>query len=380
VRILLKWIGGIVLALLVASAALWFFLFRPPPPGTPGRIVATASGPVRGLDEQGLAVYRGIPYAAAPVGDLRWLAPQPVAAWTKPRDAFIFGRSCPQVGGPIPGLPPEPQSEDCLYLNVWSPAKAGDKPLPVIVWLHGGSNMNGSASAYPYWGHRLAQKGVVVVSPNYRLGALGFMALPELSAESGHQASGNYGMMDQIAALKWVQANIRAFGGDPANVTLMGQSAGAWDTSHLQVSPLAHGLYRRVIAMSGGNFGPPGTQQGTAFLPDAEAAGTRFAAHLKAKTLADLRAVPFRTIVDAPTGLWRATPNASDTAGIVDGYVVPAAPADGYAAGQAAPGELLIGYTSDEGVNWAPDGVRAEQFRDQLVRDYAPLGDRFAAL
>ena len=376
-RTLFKWLGGTVLVLMVGGALLWFFLFRPPPPGSPAQPVAIASGMVRGLDEQGLTVYRGIPYAAPPVGPLRWRAPQPVAAWAQTRDAFGFRQSCPQIGGPVPGTPQEPQSEDCLYLNVWTPAAADGKSLPVIVWLHGGSNVNGSASAYPYWGHQLARKGAVVVSANYRLGALGFLAHPELTAESGHQASGNYGMMDQIAALKWVQANIRAFGGDPANVTLMGHSAGAWNASHLQVSPLARGLYRRLIAMSGGNFGPAGTRQGTALLSDAEAAGMRFATHLRARDLAALRALPFQKIVDAPTDLWRATPNASNTAGIVDGYVVPAAPADGYAAGNAAPVDLLIGYTSEEGVNWSPEPVTGAAFRKELAGDFAPMSDRF---
>jgi para-nitrobenzyl esterase len=385
VRKFVKWIGGLLLVLMLVAAALWFFLFRPPPRGAPAAPVKTASGPVRGLAADGITTYLGLPYAAAPVGALRWREPQPVAAWTHTRDAFMFRRSCPQVGGPVPGmLPPEPQSEDCLYLNVWTPAKvgsgAGDKPLPVIVWLHGGSNTNGSASAYPYWGTQLARKGVVIVSPNYRLGALGFLAHPELTAESSHHASGNYGMMDQIAALKWVQANIRAFGGDPANVTLMGHSAGAWDASHLQVSPLARALYRRVIAMSGGNFGPAGTKQGTALLPDAESAGVRFATHLGARSLAALRALPFRQITDAPTDLWRATPNASNTAGIVDGYVVPAPPADGYKAGQAAPVDLLVGYTSEEGVNWAPEQITAAKYREELVSDFEPFADRFLAL
>ncbi len=381
-RRLLKWAGILLVLLILGSTALWFFLFKPPAPGVPtAQAVITASGPVRGLEERGVTVYRGIPYAAAPIGDLRWRAPRPAAAWTRPRDAFAFSKACPQVGGPVQGmLPPEPQSEDCLYLNVWTPTKRGAKPFPVMVWLHGGSNTNGSASAAPYGGRLLAQKGVVVVSANYRLGALGFLAHPELSRESGHNASGNYGMMDIVAALKWVQANARAFGGDPANVTIFAHSAGAWNMSHLQVSPLARGLYRRVIAMSGGNFGPAGSTQGVALLADAEQAGVRFATHLGAHSLAELRAVPAQRIVDAPIDLWRSVPGTASTAGIVDGYVVPADPFSLYTAGEAAPVDLLVGYTSAEGANWASEPVTAAAFRQRLATDFGPFAGRFLKL
>ena len=149
-RRLLKWLGVLALLLVAAAGALWFFLFRPPPPGTPAaETVATASGAVRGLEERGVTVYRGIPYAAPPVGELRWRAPQPVAPWRETREAYRFSKACPQDGSPVPGTPPEATSEDCLYLNVWTPTEHGTEPLPVIVWLHGGSNLNGSASAPP---------------------------------------------------------------------------------------------------------------------------------------------------------------------------------------------------------------------------------------
>lgn len=374
-RRLLKWTGVLVILLLAAAGALWFFLFRPPPPGVPAQPVAIAAGQVRGLDEQGVTVYRGIPYAAPPVGELRWRAPQPVAAWQGTRDAFRFSKACPQIGSPVPGMPPEPTDEDCLYLNVWTPS-AKHAPLPVIVWVHGGSNLNGSASAPPYGGANLARKGAVVVSLNYRLGALGFLALPELSAESGHNASGNYGMMDIVAALQWVKANVAAFGGDPANVTVMGQSAGAWNMSHLQVSPLARGLYKRLIAMSGGNFGPPDTPQGVATLHDAEQAGLRFEQALGATSLADLRELPAEKIVLASPDIWRATISGSNTAGIVDGYVVPVTP---YSYADANPADLLTGYTSEEGVNWAPGAVKAADFRKELD-GYQPLTADFLKL
>lgn len=374
----LKWIGGVALTLLVAAGALWFFLFRPPPPGTPAAPITTALGPVRGLESQGVTVYRGLPYAAPPIGPLRWREPQPAAAWKTTRDAFTFHRACPQVGGPVPGMPAEPQSEDCLYLNVWAPSHAatdtGDK-LPVIFWLHGGGDLNGSGSAYPYWGTQLAKKGAVVISASYRLGALGFLAHPELTAESPHHASGNYGLMDIIAALRWIQANARAFGGDPANVTVMGHSAGSWNMSHLQVLPQAAGLYRRIIAMSNGDFGPAGTKEGPKPLKAAEAAGVRFAQTLGAKSLADLRALPADRIVKAPVGLWRDDPaNSSNTPVTLDGYIIPDDVHDAYAAGKAHPIDLLIGYTAMEGVGLGiapPASVAA--YRKEVAERYGPF-------
>lgn len=377
-RTLLKWIGGLLLVLVLGATALWFFLLRPPPPGSPGAPVTTASGPVRGLQSQGVTVFRGLPYAAPPVGDLRWRPPQPVASWQKTRDAFTFGRACPQVGGPLPGMPPEPQSEDCLTLNVWAPTAHAAGPRPVIVWLHGGGDLNGSGSTYPYWGTQLARKGVVFISANYRLGALGFLAHPALTAESPQHASGNYGLMDIIAALKWVQANARAFGGDPGNVTVMGHSAGAWNISHLQTSPQAAGLYRRVIAMSNGDFGPAGTQEGAALLADAEAAGVRFADKLGASSLAALRALSAKTIVTAPVDLWRERANSNNTPVTVDGYVVPGDVYDGYAAGQAHPADLLIGYTALEGIGLGyPTAANAAELRAEVEKRFGPLASSF---
>jgi para-nitrobenzyl esterase len=381
VRRLLKIAGVLVLIIVVAAAALWFFLFRPPPPGTPSETtVATVAGPVRGLDEGDVTVYRGIPYAAPPVGDLRWKAPQPVESWREPHDAFVFPKACPQEGSPVPGMPAEPTDEDCLYLNVWTPTARVGGPLPVIVWLHGGSNVSGSASAPPYGGANLARKGVVVVSPNYRLGVLGFLAHPELTAESGYGASGNYGMMDIVAALQWVKANVAAFGGDPQNVTVMGHSAGAWNLSHLQVSPLTSGLYQRAIAMSGGNFGPTDTAEGIASLAIAEAEGMKLGERLGANSLAKMRALPASRIVADQAETWWTAANGSNIRGIADGYVVPAAPWTRYAAGQAHAVDLLTGYTSMEGANWATALITADQFKAKLQNDYQPFAAEFLAL
>jgi len=214
-----------------------------------GQQVVTESGAISGVFANGLRVYKGIPFAAPPVGDLRWRPPVHAAPWTGTRKADSFAPACMQVGVSMPGETTPAVSEDCLYLNIWTPAEAKTAPehLPVIVWIYGGGYINGSASMPLYWGDRLAQKGVVVVTISYRLGPLGFLALPELTRESPHHSSGNYGLMDQIAALEWIQRNIAAFGGDPKCVTIAGQSSGSISVSILMVSPLAKGLFQRAI-------------------------------------------------------------------------------------------------------------------------------------
>ncbi|HEX8469536.1 MAG TPA: carboxylesterase family protein [Brevundimonas sp.] len=203
--------------------------------------VVTASGRLKGDSDAGIVRYLGVPYARPPVGDLRWRDPQPVGTWTDVRDASRFAPACPQTGVSMPGEPPSSTSEDCLYLNLWTPADAGpnSQPHPVIVWIPGGGLTNGSTSIPLYDGAALARRGVIVVTVAYRLGVLGFLAHPELTEESGAGGSGNYGLMDQIAALEWVQRNIAAFGGDPERVTVAGQSAGATSVSILMASPRA---------------------------------------------------------------------------------------------------------------------------------------------
>jgi para-nitrobenzyl esterase len=209
-------------------------------------------GLLQGTSEDGLTIYKGIPFAAPPVGELRWKAPQPTTKWqgVKLSDKF--------APGPIQGgNPPSGKSEDCLYLNVWSPAKSGKDRIPVLVWIYGGGFGAGSTSEAGYSGEKLAKKGVVLVSIAYRVGVLGFMAHPELSAESPGHVSGNYGLLDMIAGLKWIQKNIAAFGGDPKKVTIFGESAGGIAVSMLCASPLAKGLFQGAISQSGGSFGPP---------------------------------------------------------------------------------------------------------------------------
>ena len=202
----------------------------------------------------GGAVFKGIPFAAPPVGDLRWREPNPVKPWIGIRDATAFGSRCMQSGKNV--------SEDCLYLNVWTPEWPAKSRRPVMLWIHGGGNFAGSSGEAIFDGAQFAQHGVVLVSANYRLGVFGFFAHPELTAESTHHASGNYGLMDQIAALKWVHENIAKFGGDPRNVTLFGESAGALDINVLMTSPLTKGLFARLIGESGPVVAPPSLAEG----------------------------------------------------------------------------------------------------------------------
>lgn len=245
-------------------------LLLPVPFGKPrGPVVQLTSGAVEGEINGNVAVFKRIPYAQPPVGPLRWREPHPVVPWAGVRDATKASAPCMQnpagtdnfiqplaetygVAYTLQKLEP---SEDCLYLNVWTPLLQAGAPVPVMVWVHGGSNRVGSGSESGYEGTSLASNGVVVVTINYRLGIMGFFVHPELTAESPHHSSGNYGLLDQIAALRWVQENIAQFGGDPGNVTLFGESAGAIDSTLLMTSPLAANLFRRVIAESGPVFG-----------------------------------------------------------------------------------------------------------------------------
>ncbi|MDQ3292631.1 MAG: carboxylesterase family protein, partial [Bacteroidota bacterium] len=233
-----------------------------PAPATLG-VVKTQSGLVSGLKNQtvDIAIYKGIPFAAPPVNELRWKAPQPVKPWAGVRRCEAFGPS-PMQADPAPFsmwsaeflIPKEPISEDCLYLNVWSGAKSANEKRPVLVWIYGGGFNSGGSAVPIYDGEAMAKKGIVFVSLNYRVGVFGFFSHPELTKESGKNASGNYGLLDQIAALQWVQKNIAEFGGDPKNVTIAGQSAGASSVVCLVASPLAKNLFHKAIAQSGGGY------------------------------------------------------------------------------------------------------------------------------
>jgi para-nitrobenzyl esterase len=269
----------------------------------------------------------------------------------------------------VPGMEVQPTSEDCLYLNLWTPDARPTAMLPVMVWVYGGNNTNGSGSARLYWGDRLARKGVLVVTFNYRLGALGLLAHPDLSKESAHGVSGNYLLFDQIALLQWVQSNIAKFGGDPGNVTLFGQSAGAYDISNLFVSPLTSGLFRRAIAESGGDLGPVDSRDGPPSLQTAERAGVVFAAKLHASSMAELRRIPVERVLSVPPP--PLPPN-------VDGYVLPQSGYEAYVDHRQQPADLLLGYTANDGAPAMPSDANA--FRADVKRLYGEFADRILAL
>ncbi|MCD2516654.1 carboxylesterase family protein [Massilia sp. G4R7] len=262
-------------------------------------VVAIDSGKVAGTVGDGVASWKGIPYAAAPTGALRWRPPQPVAAWREVRDASAYGADCMQLPFPSDAAPlGTTPSEDCLFLNVWKPAGAKAK-LPVLVWIHGGGFVNGGASPPTYSGAPLARQGLLVVSINYRLGRFGFFAHPQLTREhAGKTPLGNYGLMDQLAALQWVKRNAAAFGGDPKQVTIVGESAGGMAVNALLTSPMANGLFARAVVMSGGDGGMQPTT-----LVYAEKIGLAFAAGKGIQAddpaaLSKLRALPPEAVVD----------------------------------------------------------------------------------
>jgi len=263
--------------------------------------VNTKSGPVKGaISTDGkVRMFKGIPYAAPPVGPLRWKAPQPAASWSSPLDATNFGARCMQenIFGDMVYRDNGP-SEDCLYLNVWSPVSEAKKPalLPVMVWIYGGGYAAGASSEPRQDGEMLAKKGVVVVSMNYRLNVFGFLAHPGLAKETGRNGSGNYGLLDQVAALEWVHKNIKAFGGNPENVTIFGESAGSFSVCGLMASPLTKGLFQKAIGESGAFFG-----SSLAITPaaDAQLIGEKFASSVGASSLEELRAKPAAELLKA---------------------------------------------------------------------------------
>ena len=320
-----------------------------------GETVQTENGTLRGAprDPQGILVFKGVPFAAAPVGDLRWQAPQPAKGWQGTRDAASYGNRCwsnvrvPALAGRSGGVP---QSEDCLYLNVWTGAKASNERRPVMVWIHGGGFQFGAAGDSSTDGALLAQKGVVLVSINYRLGAFGFFAHPLLRSEG--RLSGNFGMQDQVAALKWVRANISSFGGDPRNVTIFGESAGSQAVSLLMGSPMAKGLFHRAIGQSGSSL------QQLPSLAEIGLRGAAFASALGAssvaKSIEELRAMPAERINAAAT--WDFPGGAVMVfAPGIDGHVFPAGMEETFRKGRQNDVPLLAGYNKREGFPFLPE-------------------------
>jgi len=333
--------------------------------------VRVDSGQVSGTpgSSDEVRVYKGIPFAAPPVGDLRWRAPQPPAHWEGVRKAEEFSPVCmqqtrgPGGGGPAP-------SEDCLYLNIWTGAKASTERRPVIVWTYGGAFTSGAGSVPMYNGEALAKKGVVVVTYNYRLGIFGFLAHPELTKESGHNASGNYALMDMAAVLKWVQKNIANFGGDPKRVTIDGESAGAMLVSAMVGSPEGKGLFQRAIAQSGAWMGINIAHMTT--LATAEENGQKLVQGLGAASIAEMRAKSADDLLKNSRGFFGI---------VVDGWYVPEDLSLTYAHHKENDVDILVGSNRDEGTFFSrPGAVNAEQFSGTAKRRFTDMADAYLKL
>ena len=326
------------------------------------------TGDVEGVLEGGLAVYKAIPYAAPPVGNLRWRAPQPAKAWEGVRKCDTFGPLPPQPTRP--GRTADMMSEDCLYLGIATPAKSANEKLPVMVWIHGGGFQTEWYGG-DLW-KLLAQRGVVIVSVEYRTGALGFMAHPELSKEDPDGHSGNYGLLDQICALQWVQRNVAHFGGDPSKVTIFGESAGAISCSMLCASPLAKGLFHGCISQSGGSFAPwsdnPRSLGLDASQKGAEKQGLAFQQHLKKKSLKQLRQMDAMSLCDGNVGFGGFWP-------CVDGYVICDDQYRLYERGEYNDVPVIVMTNSDEGALFTPPTVKAEDYRQSATRMFGDFAD-----
>lgn len=364
--------------------------------------ISTPQGPVQGVTTENPAIYnfKGLPFAAAPVGDLRWAAPSPAPNWTEPRIADTFGNRCMQPEGVEGGFfnrlieghglsgmknflikkavaaqKPSPMSEDCLYLNVRTANLNSETKQPVMVWIHGGGHQFGSSDFSYYQANGLVENGVVLVTINYRLGAFGYMAHPALSADNPNGVSGNYGTLDQIAALDWVQDNIAAYGGDPENVTIFGESAGGWSVTEMMASPLAAGKFHKAIAQSGASTYHLGQMDGNGLgWPSGYAMGGKVAdaLGLEAPSAADLRAIPAEDIMAN-------LPEKADEAfhHIRDGYVFPKNVGHAFRDGDIHAVPFMTGYNSDEGTLFFPDDPQPSVWVDDLPRGGAKM---FAAL
>jgi para-nitrobenzyl esterase len=360
-------------------------------------IVSIQQGKLQGVAspfDASVTVYKDMPYAARPLGPNRWRPPQPATSWGGVRDATHFSHTCVQLPGEAYGLPVSDQDEDCLYVNVWTTAKpeVNAAPLPVMVWIHGGGFTGGAGSPGYFDGSQLALHGVVMVTFNYRLGVFGFLAHPELSAESPQHVSGNYGLLDQIAALNWVQHNIASFGGDPTRVTIFGESAGGTSIADLLISPLAKGLFSRAIIESPAflfaNELFLRRNQSSVNFTSMEDVGLAMNRHVDA-----LRAMPARELQNfamermnqffSPGGggtrffnpLGRASnPNGADMPWwpVVDGYVLPAPAKQAFESGCGSNVPLIVGWTSDEGISFFAQPLSTGEEYDKFLDNFAP--------
>ncbi|MCL2878342.1 MAG: carboxylesterase family protein [Acidobacteria bacterium] len=325
--------------------------------------VEVTGGIIEGVVQDGIASFKGIPFAAPPVGELRWKAPQPVIPWQGVKDASDFAPGPMQdasFGASLGG--PQQISEDCLYLNVWTGAKNTNEKRPVMVWIYGGGFGIGMTSSPTYDGTNLARKGVVLVSVAYRVGPMGFLAHPELSAESG-AGSGAYGIQDQIAGLRWVRENIARFGGDPANVTIFGESAGGYSVSMLAASPSAKGLFHRAISESGGNMAPSRMT-----LKEAENMGKAYLERLGANDIQAARALAAEVIQSATKGMGSFWP-------VPDDVTFPEKQYEAYEAGRFNDTPILIGTNSDEGGLFVMQKTTSAGFTDMVRKQYAAGAD-----
>jgi len=340
-------------------------------------IVSTDEGTVEGTFDNSIYCFKGIPFAAPPTGKNRWRPPQPPLPWEGIREAKHYNTLALQSQYPAGSFfkqPNYPQSEDCLHLNIWTPSLGTSERLPVMVWIHGGYFNYGGGALPNYNGNNLARHGLVVVTFNYRLGVLGFLGHPALSKESAHGVSGNYGLLDQIAALHWVQNNIASFGGDPDNVTVFGESAGSWSISLLVCSPLARGLFHRAIGQSGASTGP------TPFLKSAkngkkagEEVGAKFVEAAGVDSLEELRSLPFAAVEKA------AKASGFYTEPYVDGWLIPDEPRFIMERGTQLPIPVLIGSNRDEATTFTDPNqlpTTVEDFKQDLVRKYGTLSHR----
>ncbi len=329
--------------------------------------VKTINGLVAGTIHEEINIFKGIPFAAPPTGSLRWKAPQPAADWKEVKQCTTFSAS-PYQPKPVPFLcwseefiaPPEPLSEDCLYLNVWTGAKNKNEKRPVFVWIYGGGFSSGSAACAIYDGEEMAKKGIVFVSINYRVGPFGFMAHPELSKEQNN-ASGNYGLLDQVAALQWVQKNIAAFGGNPHQVTIAGQSAGSISVNALVASPLAKGLFQQAILQSGGLLG----NRIPASLNNAETIGVELQKKTGASNIDQLRNISAEEILKASQ-----SPGMMRMGLTLDGYVLPTDITNHFKEGKHNNVPLLIGWVTGDALLFGKPTITAEKFKQQANEKY----------
>jgi para-nitrobenzyl esterase len=366
---ILKKLSVLIISLLLSVILLLLFSFRY---SIKPRIyidpVMTEAGLVSGVKSEtsNVIAYKGIPFAAPPVGELRWKAPQPAIAWQGVRKCESFGPS-PMQAKPVPFMvytpefliPEKPISEDCLYLNVWSCASKGDKK-PVLVWIYGGGFSSGGTAVPIYDGEALAKKGIIFVSVNYRVGVFGFLAHPDLTKEAPYHSSGNYGLLDQVAALEWIKKNISAFGGDPDNVTIDGQSAGSMSVNCLVASPVAKGLFNKGIAESGSFF-----IMKTNNLKEAEKQGLDLASYVHAVSLEDLRKIPAEQLLKFP----------AQYRPIIDGYILPKSVPEIFAEEKENNVPLIIGWNADE--SFVNGFKNKEVFQKEAREKYGKDADEF---